>query len=60
MVTGDDDGKVSVDSAQLTGMAAFLVVPHSHTFIMESRQVAKEVLHFLEHGAFSEQAAEPR
>jgi hypothetical protein len=41
-------------------MAAFLVVPHSHTFIMDSRQVAEEVLHFLEHGAFSEQAAEPR
>lgn len=60
LVTGDDDGKVSVDSAQLTGMAAFLVVPHSHTFIMDSRQVAEEVLHFLEHGAFSEQAAEPR
>ena len=60
IVTGDDDGKVGVESAQLTGMAAFLVVPHTHTFIMNSSQVAEEVLHFLEHGSFSERAEEPR
>ena len=56
VVTGDDDGKVSIESAQLAGMAAFLVVPHTHTFIMNSDQVAEEVLHFLEHGSFSERA----
>ena len=59
VVTGDDDGKVSVESARLTGMDDFLVVPHSHTFIMNSRLVAEEVIHFLEHGSFSEQTAAP-
>jgi len=53
LVTGEDDGKVSVESAQLKGMADFLVVPNTHTFIMNSSQVAQEVVHFLEHGSFS-------
>ncbi len=53
LVTGEDDGKVSVESAQLEGMADFLVVPNTHTFIMNSSQVALEVVHFLEQGSFS-------
>jgi len=53
LVTGEDDGKVSVESAQLEGMADFLVVPNTHTFIMNSSQVALEVVHFLEQGTFS-------
>ncbi len=56
LVTGEDDGKVSVESAQLKGMADFLVVPNTHTFIMNSSQVAQEVVHFLEHGSFSQHA----
>ena len=56
LVTGEDDGQVSVESAQLEGMADFLVVPNTHTFIMNSSQVAREVIHFLEHGSFSQQA----
>ncbi len=54
LVAGEDDGTVSVESAQLEGMAAFLVVPNTHTFIMNSSQVAQEVVHFLEHGSFSQ------
>ena len=60
IVTGDDDGKVSVETAQLKGMAAFLVVPNTHTFIMNSSEVAEEVIHFLEHGSFSERAEDPQ
>lgn len=58
LVTGVDDGKVSVESAQLKGMADFLVVPNTHTFIMNSSQVAQEVVHFLEHGSFSQSTYE--
>ena len=58
LVTGEDDGKVSVESAQLEGMADFLVVPNTHTFIMNSSQVAREVIHFLEHGSFSQRTYE--
>ena len=58
LVTGEDDGKVSVESAQLEGMADFLVVPNTHTFIMNSSQVAQEVVHFLEQGSFSQRTYE--
>lgn len=58
LVTGVDDGKVSVENAQLKGMADFLVVPNTHTFIMNSSQVAQEVVHFLEHGSFSQRTYE--
>ena len=58
LVTGEDDGKVSVESAQLEGMADFLVVPNTHTFIMNSSQVAQEVVHFLEQGSFSQSTYE--
>jgi pimeloyl-ACP methyl ester carboxylesterase len=53
LIAGADDGVVSVSSARLKGMADFLVVPKSHTFIMNSSEVAREVIYFLNHGAFS-------
>ncbi len=53
LIAGDDDGVVSVSSAQLSGMADFLVVPKTHTFIMNSSEVTREVIHFLNHGMFS-------
>jgi hypothetical protein len=56
-LTGPDDGKVSVHRAKVTGMADFLVVPHSHSFIMRSSAVAQQVAHFLAHGKFNSPAA---
>lgn len=53
LIPGEDDGTVSVESAKLEGMSDFLTVPHSHTFIMNSRAVAAATLRFLETGRFS-------
>ena len=56
-LSGPNDGKVSVRRAKVSGMTDFLVVPHSHSFIMRSSAVARHVVHFLAHGKFSPHVA---
>jgi triacylglycerol lipase len=53
LIAGPSDGKVSVARARAPGMRDFLVVPHTHTFVMRSPEVARQVLHFLAHGRFA-------
>lgn len=52
IIEGDDDGKVSVESARLKGMSDFLVVNASHTFIMRDEYVITQCVHFLKYGHF--------
>ena len=47
-----DDGKVSVESTKVKGMKDFIVVPHSHTFIMRAEVVVEQTIHFLREGSF--------
>lgn len=54
MLPGDDDGKVTVESAKLEGMKAFKIMHATHPFIMRKKAVMKEVLHFLQHGLFTD------
>lgn len=49
---GEDDGKVTVESAWVEGTDAFLVVPYTHAFIMQREKVMEQVIAFLRTGAF--------
>jgi hypothetical protein len=57
LIPGPDDGKVGVDRANIEGAADFKVVSATHTFIMNRRDVAEEIVHFLRHGRFERGAA---
>jgi len=52
LIPGDDDGLVGVEETKMEGMADFATVNAAHTFIMNHEDTARQVLHFLEHGAF--------
>jgi len=52
IIPGKDDGKVSIESAKVEGMADFLIVHVSHPFIMKDKAVITQCLHFLQNGSF--------
>lgn len=56
-IDGPSDGKVGVARSQVEGMADFLVVPRSHTYIMRSPRVIAQVARFLREGSFDHHPA---
>lgn len=47
-----NDGKVSVSRTRVDGMKDFIVMPYSHSFIMQRQAVIEQALHFIQQGCF--------
>jgi triacylglycerol lipase len=57
LIPGENDGKVSTQNARLEGMADFIVLPYTHSFMMNRPQVIEQTLHFLQQGQFRHESS---
>ena len=52
LITGPDDGKVSIEATKVAGMQDHIVLPVTHTIMTNSGEVLNQSLHFFQNGYF--------
>lgn len=52
LIPGVDDGKVSIEETELPEMDDFIILHHSHTFMMANDDTRDQIVHFLKHKKF--------
>ena len=52
LIPGKDDGKVSIKTTKVAGMKDHIVLPVTHTFMMNNSEVLNQALHFFQNGYF--------
>lgn len=52
LIKGPDYGKVSIEATKVTGMKDDIVLPFTHTFMMNNAGVLNQALHFFQNGYF--------
>lgn len=59
IIPGDDDGKVSVESAKVEGMSDYRVIHATHPYIMKNKESIELTLRFLKTGTFKSDQTKP-
>lgn len=59
ILPGPDDGKVTVASTHVAGEQDHIVLPVTHTFMMNNDRVQQAVIHFLQQGRFNAETPHP-
>lgn len=57
VLSGQNDGAVTVESARLEGMHDFIVVPYSHTAMLWRDEVVQQALTYLREGKFTHEGS---
>ena len=47
IISGIDDGKVSIEETKLDEMTDFILLNHTHTFMMNNKDTQDQICHFL-------------